>query len=847
MSGTGRKRRSKWDLKEEPRNSLENVRENSWTPKASLPLHDREAARGWYSPDTTDGDHPKWSAVETLSGRRSSWRDDNIQDRSRTLKAMPSWHEEQSYGTKMSPGLDDWRQQDHRHSPKNEWKRSRRSRSRSRSRSSVPGYRRESGYDRSRNRSALSAQICKDFTAGRCRRGNLCDFLHQGHEDTSERHRKTAASKYSTSHDTKEHPLGSGRGDDCCTDFLKGNCRRGASCRFAHHGSSDTSGRWSKNGLVRDRDSDRRTRDVSPERRGERETHRAADIPCKFFASGNCRNGKHCRFYHQGQGRSSPESTRDNRLLLGQNSGDLEKARNDPKWDNVRSSSHTTKSSLDKKEAIGSPLPRLSPWSMDDKWVPTIDAKMTETGHKAVENDTKQSLEWKTDIPSDSMRPEQRATENWLGDMDMSPDWNPRLQPPNHVDDRERSSLPGHDSGVTQNTLCRVHNDIAVIPPPSFTQQRYNLGEAGPVGFPHAIVGGRTAASMSISANSLGAHGFNQDGLGSNVLPLPHLNVIGQNQVSSTADPSRYGATLSTQNQTMFLDRKAADNLVLGEANSSSLNSGSQMPQGTVSSGNLTPLSNIEASLVQLLANGQQLPQLFSAHNPQNEADVETVHPNRAVAPEKQYDPIFDSIEPEKQTLINYSLGLSSSTVVQDSFVERKHDNLPSSSFAGAENSGHNNVLGSSVREPNDESHQSDQLEPDSEFEALKKNNGGDTKESMEIQTNNAQDSGSPEKIDEDDKHGENRKNKDVKGIRAFKFALVEFVKEILKPTWKEGQMSKDAYKNIVKKVVDKVTGTMKVASLPQTQEKIEQYLSFAKPKLTKLTQAYVEKFQKNK
>lgn len=65
----------------------------------------------------------------------------------------------------------------------------------------------------------------------------------------------------------------------------------------------------------------------------------------------------------------------------------------------------------------------------------------------------------------------------------------------------------------------------------------------------------------------------------------------------------------------------------------------------------------------------------------------------------------------------------------------------------------------------------------------------------------------------------------------------MEFIKELLKPTWKEGQMSKDAYKNIVKKVVDKVTGTMQGATIPQTQEKIQQYLSFSKPKLTKLVQ----------
>jgi hypothetical protein len=59
-----------------------------------------------------------------LPGRRSSRRDDNIdEDRSRTLKAT---YEDESYGTRMSPGLDEWRQKSFRNSPKNEYKRTRR-------------------------------------------------------------------------------------------------------------------------------------------------------------------------------------------------------------------------------------------------------------------------------------------------------------------------------------------------------------------------------------------------------------------------------------------------------------------------------------------------------------------------------------------------------------------------------------------------------------------------------------------------------------------------------------------------------------------------------------------------
>lgn len=62
-------------------------------------------------------------------------------------------------------------------------------------------------------------------------------------------------------------------------------------------------------------------------------------------------------------------------------------------------------------------------------------------------------------------------------------------------------------------------------------------------------------------------------------------------------------------------------------------------------------------------------------------------------------------------------------------------------------------------------------------------------------------------------------------------------MKEPLKPTWKAGQINKEAHKTIVKKVVDKVTSSVQASHIPQTQEKIDNYLSAYKPKLSKLVQ----------
>jgi hypothetical protein len=90
---------------------------------------------------------------------------------------------------------------------------------------------------------------------------------------------------------------------------------------------------------------------------------------------------------------------------------------------------------------------------------------------------------------------------------------------------------------------------------------------------------------------------------------------------------------------------------------------------------------------------------------------------------------------------------------------------------------------------------------------------------------------------------GDNKKSKDSKPLKMFKVALADFVKEALKPTWKEGQMSREVHKTIVKKVVDKVTST--VENTPPTKEKIEIYMSYSKEKLNKLVQAYVGKYAK--
>ncbi|XP_039052954.1 protein FRIGIDA-ESSENTIAL 1-like [Hibiscus syriacus] len=87
---------------------------------------------------------------------------------------------------------------------------------------------------------------------------------------------------------------------------------------------------------------------------------------------------------------------------------------------------------------------------------------------------------------------------------------------------------------------------------------------------------------------------------------------------------------------------------------------------------------------------------------------------------------------------------------------------------------------------------------------------------------------------------------RESKAMRHFHTALVDLIKEILKPTWHEGHLSKDVHNRIVKKAADKVIGTIQPHQIPLTFESTEQYLSSSQPKIARLVQGYIEKYGKS-
>ncbi|KAF8399611.1 hypothetical protein HHK36_015480 [Tetracentron sinense] len=99
--------------------------------------------------------------------------------------------------------------------------------------------------------------------------------------------------------------------------------------------------------------------------------------------------------------------------------------------------------------------------------------------------------------------------------------------------------------------------------------------------------------------------------------------------------------------------------------------------------------------------------------------------------------------------------------------------------------------------------------------------------------------------IDQIQTPGKSKKSKDSRSMKLFKIALADFVKEVLKPSWRQGNMSKEAFKTIVKKTVDKVSRAMKGHQIPKSQAKINQYVESSQRKLTKLVMGYVDKYVK--
>jgi hypothetical protein len=81
---------------------------------------------------------------------------------------------------------------------------------------------------------------------------------------------------------------------------------------------------------------------------------------------------------------------------------------------------------------------------------------------------------------------------------------------------------------------------------------------------------------------------------------------------------------------------------------------------------------------------------------------------------------------------------------------------------------------------------------------------------------------------------------------RDFRFHLAEHIKDLIKPIWKDGNLSKDAHKQVVKKSVQKVADSIEPNQLPTTKEMIAKYITTNESKIEKLVKVNVSSFQFN-
>ncbi|KAL2638904.1 hypothetical protein AAZV13_06G139100 [Glycine max] len=822
MSGSGKKRSSKWDLRDNPDFS---------------PDDGKQLRSGWSSA----GDK-----LKHFSGGRGSNKDNIMNKDYRVLDSTMEWDEDESYDHKMSPGLDAWKHKRHNsQSPKNGW-------SRSVSRSPPHGFRWDSGVnDRSRMRAGGSTQPCRDFAAGKCRRGSHCHFLHdnQNHEDGWEdKYREDGAPRYSAPREGRDYSLKSGRSDEACINFPKGRCRMGASCKFVHHNNSDGHSKVSVDGLTREREIDRRHRDSSFEQ-GSGHGPNRGDTLCKFFANESCRNGKYCRFSHDRQAcRSHNRRLRDDRWASNPggdyhmldrpklsdsvspnrrprgdrwgsdgNKADADKVWDSPERNDTVAVSDTAKLVEDKSENVVAAEQGFTPLAMRDGWGHSLDKSRVHS-KQPFSSDKKEADSWIAGNAANMHGSQSVGTDIWLGDdAKMSPDWDYRVRSSSCIEEKHEQNKHGITQGFMYLATSE-HDRIQIAP----------------------------------------GQDFNQNAESFNPLHSSSCQVVGQTQVAAPILPSQGGIVDGMLKQEVSTEKKYTTEPNIMDAGLLQVSSRDPPPtENVVGKEQLAQLTNLSASLAHILGTGQQLPQLYAALNSHDAKGTSSlakaevlamplsntlIRPDPAVGLLKQYDPMCDSVEPKSAVASSgVTPAIPPCKKVAEDVVE----------ISSQSNTARQNCGNSSKSAGSEELVKSDPLillQPGQNIGVNKDDNKEvlpEERQKSKDDPKNTKESGPLENMEQTDGPDEAKKTKGMKGSRAFKFALVEFVKELLKPTWKDGQITKDDYKTIVKKVVDKVTGSMQGANIPQTQEKIDHYLSFSKPKLNKLVQAYVEKVQK--
>nr|XP_029120927.1 zinc finger CCCH domain-containing protein 55 isoform X2 [Elaeis guineensis] len=791
----------------------------------------------------------KDSSSEPVSGSHSARADDNVR------RDAAGW------GTVLDQtGPDAWRQHNHSVSPDNVWNRSRRSRS------PFKGLRHESESwnDRSR-KGGRSAAPCRDFVADRHRTGGQFRYLrevgsprHSGryHDNDATEIRKIRSergrysvhdnkedirdsldqSNYSRNRFSRRHGNDSGgeerhevyktsRSAGLCHDFARGRCNRGSMCRYLHHDASSGGGPFRKD-YPWERTFDRRDVDASSFRQSV-EPCRVTDAPCKYFAKGHCRHGEDCKFSHQVLPKAHSKERRDDDRW---NTG-LESERS-PVWNGPKWGDETAPSWNGPKWGDESATSWDGPKWGDQAATSQNDSKWGDVANMHAPN----SFQWMSDSNGAG-----DAASYSIGIEDYpikshhppstEPEKNNHQSLPKEVIEKALPShgqnmtweVPGKDQNVPSVTTETVVEGTCVQWHPGIMEEVLcGDGEESENVHANSV---KSQAAMKYSANNLqtvvSVHDqcFGESSQSHHLAPEPpDAQTITQNEQHQQVLPQVPSNTnLTGQNQLCLLPH-----------NGQSQNLAEQSQHYLSVSPHVSPSEQVDSS------NGQN-------HN--SPILPPSAQPNQVSVSEQQC-PTSDgmrSVTPDPDSLLPVFTPIS--VEIKDPSTETLRETLNNSfslPITDGPNEGNLNNTADLEEKLHSGKQESKHIEQDGDDnKKVSETEIGQRKKEEQI----AQSKGVNAYAHID---GEGKRSRDDKGVRMFKFALVEHVKDMLKPTWKEGRLTKEVHKTIVKKVVEKVTSTLQDPTIPWTQERIDVYLSCSKVKLNKLVQAYVQKYGKS-